>query len=350
MKKRKIFKLFISLLILVPCGAMAKECTYKSDDGKYSASFDPGDKYVYVSKYRNDRAKKDAKTNKGKHEPDKCYKYLVLNAGGGKNARWYSFALSDNTKELLSLGGNMLTLNGSDVSNDKKCTNAYNGSGTHYNTKQENLNLDIKKSYYVYFNFLTDASGNRTFCVSYDGNDSCSEKFSGTNINSVTTSIKNKNGSSATFSIQKEYLDSFFDGCVANSNFNVKENGNGYMLVSDLKTDNINNKTNTDDGTYDEGEKVYGCEVVPEEVRKWISISLNFVKYAALILVIVLGTIDFIKAAASGEPDSMKKAGQSFIKRVVAVVILFLLPMLVELILNLINLYGTKNDCFGALK
>nr|DAW91252.1 MAG TPA: hypothetical protein [Bacteriophage sp.] len=107
---------------------------------------------------------------------------------------------------------------------------------------------------------------------------------------------------------------------------------------------------NTDDSKYNEGQEVSGCEVVPEVVRKWIKISLNFVKYAALILVIVLGTIDFIKAAASGEPDSMKKAGQSFIKRVVAVVILFLLPMLVELILNLINLYGTKNDCFGVLK
>ena len=107
---------------------------------------------------------------------------------------------------------------------------------------------------------------------------------------------------------------------------------------------------NTDDSKYNEGQEVSGCEVVPEVVRKWIKISLNFVKYAALILVIVLGTIDFIKAAAAGEPDSMKKAGQSFIKRVVAVVILFLLPMLVELILNLINLYGTKNDCFGVLK
>ena len=46
----------------------------------------------------------------------------------------------------------------------------------------------------------------------------------------------------------------------------------------------------------------------------------------------------------------MKKAGQSFIKRVVAVVILFLLPMLVELIINLINLYGANTDCFGVLK
>ena len=115
-------------------------------------------------------------------------------------------------------------------------------------------------------------------------------------------------------------------------------------------TEVIENPDNSNDDNYNPGEDVYGCEVVPEEVHKWIRISLNFIKYIALVLVIVLGTIDFIKAAGSGEPDAMKKAGQTFIKRVIAVIILFLLPMIVELILHLINLYGTTNDCFGVLK
>ena len=244
-----------------------------------------------------------------------------------------------------------MTLNGSDTSNDKKCTNTYNGSGIHYNTKQENLNLDIRNASYVYFNFLTDSNGNRTFCVSYDGNDSCSEKFTGTNLGSITTSVKNKSGNLTTFSINSEYLDKFFDGCVSNSNFHIQENGSSYTLTSDLKSDNVNNKSDSGtDDDYNQGEEVYGCDVVPEEFQKWISISLNFVKYVALVLVVVLGTIDFIKAAGSGEPDAMKKAGQTFIKRVVAVIILFLLPMIVELILYLINLYGTTNDCFGVLK
>lgn len=98
------------------------------------------------------------------------------------------------------------------------------------------------------------------------------------------------------------------------------------------------------------GEDVEGCEVVPDVIKKWIKLALNFVKYIALVLVIVLGTLDFIKAAGSGEPDGMKKAGQAFMKRVIAVIILFLLPMLVDLILNLINLYGSTGDCFGVLE
>ena len=111
----------------------------------------------------------------------------------------------------------------------------------------------------------------------------------------------------------------------------------------------VDNSSSNDDDNYNPGDEVYGCEVVPEEIRKWIGISLNFIKYIALILVIVLGTIDFIKAAGSGEPDAMKKAGQTFMKRVVAVIILFLLPMIIDLILRLINLYGSTDDCFNVL-
>ena len=92
------------------------------------------------------------------------------------------------------------------------------------------------------------------------------------------------------------------------------------------------------------GENVYGCEVIPEEIREWILDALDLVKYICLALVIVLGILDFIKAAASGEADAMKKSGQSFLKRVIAVVILFLLPVLVELILSLIEIYGVNPD------
>ena len=117
-----------------------------------------------------------------------------------------------------------------------------------------------------------------------------------------------------------------------------------------LDKDTSTGGNNGDTPNYTPGKEVYGCEVVPEVVKKWIKLAANFVKYVALVLVIVLGTIDFIKAAGSGEPDAIKKAGQSFVKRVIAVIILFLLPMIIDLILNLINLYGSNGDCFDVLK
>ena len=128
----------------------------------------------------------------------------------------------------------------------------------------------------------------------------------------------------------------------------TKEKQTGDKVTSVQLT--INEKKSTGvqkEYEYNQGEEVSGCEVIPDSIQKWIKILLNFIKYIALVLVIILGTIDFIKAASSGEPDAVKKAGQSFLKRVVAVILLFLLPIIVELILNLINLYGATDDCFN---
>jgi len=94
-----------------------------------------------------------------------------------------------------------------------------------------------------------------------------------------------------------------------------------------------------------QGEPIYGCEVIPASIRTWIKDTLNLVKYIALALVIVLGILDFLKAAGSGEAEAMKKAGSSFLKRIIAVIILFLLPLIVELILNLIEIYGADSTC-----
>ena len=92
------------------------------------------------------------------------------------------------------------------------------------------------------------------------------------------------------------------------------------------------------------------CEVIPREIRRWINNILNFVRYVALALVIALGALDFMKAAGSGEPDAMKKAEQSFVKRVIAVAILFLVPVIVDFILNMINIYGVNPDNINCLK
>ena len=87
------------------------------------------------------------------------------------------------------------------------------------------------------------------------------------------------------------------------------------------------------------------CDIIPDEIREWIGDALNLVKYVALAIVIVLGVLDFLKAAGSGEAEAMKKAGTDFLKRIIAVIILFLIPLIVDLILNLIEIYGADSTC-----
>ena len=98
-------------------------------------------------------------------------------------------------------------------------------------------------------------------------------------------------------------------------------------------------------GKIDSGEDVDACNVIPDVVKTWIINILKIIRYLALALVVVLGVLDFMKAAGSGEPDAMKKAGQSFGKRLIAVIVLFLLPYLVELLLGLVDLLGADPNC-----
>ena len=74
---------------------------------------------------------------------------------------------------------------------------------------------------------------------------------------------------------------------------------------------------------------------------KWIKNILKWVKYILPVLVIILGIIDFIKAIASGSDDEMKKAQGRFIKRLIAAALLFLVPALIEFILNVFNIEST---------
>ena len=62
----------------------------------------------------------------------------------------------------------------------------------------------------------------------------------------------------------------------------------------------------------------------------------GLIKYTLIGLLIVFGMMDFAKAALSGEDNSIKKAASKFFKRVVVVIIIFLLPLLIETIIELI--------------
>jgi large-conductance mechanosensitive channel len=55
----------------------------------------------------------------------------------------------------------------------------------------------------------------------------------------------------------------------------------------------------------------------------------------APILVIVLGGLDFAKASLQSDEDAIKKAGINFGKRLIAAVLLFLLPLIINIVLEI---------------
>ena len=78
----------------------------------------------------------------------------------------------------------------------------------------------------------------------------------------------------------------------------------------------------------------------------WILNTIfNYIKVIGPILVVLLSAIDFIKAVVGSDEKAMKKAQSKLIIRLIAAVALFLIPTLVQLLLQFINV-SLDPECF----
>lgn len=80
-----------------------------------------------------------------------------------------------------------------------------------------------------------------------------------------------------------------------------------------------------------------GCAIIGEGTMKIINDILKIVRIIVPLLLIGLGILDFTKSVFSGKEDDMNKNRSKFIKRIVAGVLVFFVPMFVNLILNFAN-------------
>lgn len=88
----------------------------------------------------------------------------------------------------------------------------------------------------------------------------------------------------------------------------------------------------------------YDCEtLLGGELSEWIEKAFLVVQVGSVVLVVVLGMLDFSKATVSSEADAMKKAWNNFIKRSIAVAILIILPVIIEFLLGIFNVPGLTN-------
>lgn len=70
---------------------------------------------------------------------------------------------------------------------------------------------------------------------------------------------------------------------------------------------------------------------------------LNYIRILGPTIAIVLSSIDFAKTIISSDDDSMKKAQQKLVKRLILSLFLFLIPTLVSVILNLFGITSNTN-------
>ena len=86
--------------------------------------------------------------------------------------------------------------------------------------------------------------------------------------------------------------------------------------------------------------------MISDELRETLNTYFTIFRIVVPLLVLVLGTVDFAKAALSNE-DGMKKAQNAFMKRLVIAVVIFLLPSVVNLLMNIADtVWGwNSSDC-----
>lgn len=101
-----------------------------------------------------------------------------------------------------------------------------------------------------------------------------------------------------------------------------------------------------DNGSDQKVPSIAYCGLFGKKTFGYIKLVWNIIKYAAPILVIILGMLDFAKVVMTGEEKDMKQAGQRFMKRIIAAVILILLPILLEFIFGIV---GFSEDCIQCL-
>ncbi len=81
-------------------------------------------------------------------------------------------------------------------------------------------------------------------------------------------------------------------------------------------------------------------EICTEQVGQIIGIVgmvLKIIQWAVPIILILMGTIDLVRAVIAGKDEEIKKHQQTLFKRLIAGVIVFLIPLLVSVIMGLIG-------------
>lgn len=68
-----------------------------------------------------------------------------------------------------------------------------------------------------------------------------------------------------------------------------------------------------------------------------VKFALTVIQWVVPIVLIALGSIDLTKAVIAGEEKKIKENQQILIKRVIAAVIVFLVPTIVSVVMNLIG-------------
>lgn len=84
------------------------------------------------------------------------------------------------------------------------------------------------------------------------------------------------------------------------------------------------------------------CESVPNDLFNIVSTIITLIKIGVPLLLIIFGMLDLGKAVVAQKEDEIKKGQQTFIKRIVAAILVFFVIAIVELVVGIAA--GTSSE------
>ena len=82
-----------------------------------------------------------------------------------------------------------------------------------------------------------------------------------------------------------------------------------------------------------------------EPIWQLLGIWITIIKVVIPIVLIVLGMLDIGKAVTAGKDDEIKKQAMSFLRRAIAAIIVFFVPTIVGMIMQMVNTTTGENTC-----
>ena len=76
---------------------------------------------------------------------------------------------------------------------------------------------------------------------------------------------------------------------------------------------------------------------LPDGVVGLISTAITILQIAVPIILIIMGMLDFAKATAASKEEDMKKAQQSFVRRLIAGAAVFFVIFIVRIVVGILN-------------
>lgn len=124
------------------------------------------------------------------------------------------------------------------------------------------------------------------------------------------------------------------------SNYSIKTVDNEKCGLNTVNKDTTNSTNKSDKNKVTCGKLGKFHKKIPELTSWMISIIQVFVP----VILVIMGSIDFVKSLASQKDDEMKKGQQTFVKRLITAVLIFFIVAIVKLFVGIVSSGETENN------